>query len=246
MTRNPKVLGLALVAATAIAAVTASVASAQQGTLTSTGPVTLEGTETGMEGNRVTAFGVLAECPGSTGTGHKVATTPHTFVPSGSTTFTLTPHIKQVTGTGAPNCKASLGISITTDFNGCDYVLHIGQTTGGLANTYGGTVDIVCPAGKEILWTAWLSESAHTTEPNSPKCIFHIPPQTGLTGAHASDTGNGTIDVTGTGGGFTVNQTRNSILCPQGTHTTEAKLHLDGSIAGKNEAGEPTSISLSD
>lgn len=50
MIRNLKALGLALVAAFAMSAVTTSVASAQQGTLTSDGPVTLKTNELGIAG----------------------------------------------------------------------------------------------------------------------------------------------------------------------------------------------------
>jgi hypothetical protein len=246
MIRNLKVLGVALAAVFAMAAVTASAASAQ-GKLTSTGPVTLTGTETGeAAANRLTAFGAFVQCPGSTYTGHKAVTTPHAFIASGSTSATLTPHYKQTTGTGAPNCTGSLGTSATVDLNGCDYLINLGATTGGVAGTYGVKFDVVCPAGKSITVTIWLSESAHTTEPGSPKCIIHVPAQTGLAGAHATNTGNGSIDLTGTVTGITATQTRNSILCPSGTHTAAAEFHLDANVTGKSELGDPTSISLSD
>jgi len=195
--------------------------------------------------NRITAFGVIFACDGSTGTGHKYDVTPHEFISSGETTFTLTPHIKQTNAAGEPNCTGSLGISGTTDFHGCDYVVHTGETTGGVAGTYGGSLDIVCPTGEEIDWTIWLSKSAHKSEPTNPKCILHVPPQTGITGVHATDTGNGTIDLTGTLEGITATQTRNSILCPSGTHTNTLSVDLDLSVTGHNEAGGATGISLS-
>jgi len=246
MTRNLKALGLALFAVFAMSAVAAQAASAANGMLTSDGPVTLTGTETGAAGaNRITAFGTFFECPGSTGTGHKYDVTPHEFIPSGSTTFTLTPHIKQTNGAGEPNCVGTAGTSGTTDFQGCDYVVHAGETTGGVAGTYGGSLDVVCPTGKEINWTIWFSKAQHIAEPNNPKCVLHVPPQTGITGVHATDTGNGTIDLTGTLEGITATQTRNSILCPSGTHTATLAVDLDVSVTGHNEAGEPTGISLS-
>jgi hypothetical protein len=191
--------------------------------------------------NASTMFGNFMQCLGSTYTGHKVANTPHAFVSSGASAVTLTPHYKQFN----ENCKGSLGTTMTIDMNGCDYVLNLGETTGGVSGTYGVTFDIVCPVGKSITWTMWFSATAHTSEPNTPKCIQHFSSQTGLKGLHATDTGNGTIDLTGTLTGITFTQTRNSILCPAGTHSTTAEFHTDVSMSGKNEAGAATSISLS-
>jgi hypothetical protein len=129
--------------------------------------------------------------------------------------------------------------------NGCDYKITLGATTGGVPHTYGATIDIVCPAGKEITVTVWLSENAHTTEPNSPKCVLHVPSQNNLGGLHVTDTTNGTVHLTGTIPGITVKQTRNSILCPAGTHTATGEFHLNATGTGKNEAGGVTPISIS-
>jgi uncharacterized protein (DUF1499 family) len=251
MTYKLKALGIALAAIFTIGVVVASAASAQQGVLTSDGLVTLTGTETGVEANRLTAFGLFVECPGSTYTGHKYNVTPHTFISSGATTITISPKYKEKTAEGAPNCKASSGTNATVDLNGCDYVAHLGQTTPAenKEGTYGVTFDVVCPAGKEITVTVWLSENAHTTELSAPQCILHIPSQTSLSGAHATETGNGTIDLTGTIEGLTVKQTRNSIFCPAGgggtsTHDPAGKFDLDVNVTGKNEFGEPTAITL--
>jgi hypothetical protein len=244
MIRNLKVLGIALAAVFAMSAVAAAVASAQQGTLTSTGPVTLDATELGANANRLEAFGAFVECEGSTYVAHKFNVTPHGFIPSGSTTATLTPKYKETKGT-EPNCVGSLGTRATIDMNGCDYVIHLGETTGGVNGTYGVTFDVVCPTGKEITVTVWLSENAHTTEPTGAKCTLHVPPQTGLKGAHATDTGSGDITLTGPVTGITVKQTRHSILCPAGTHEAAAKFQLNVTVTGTNEAGGATSISLS-
>ncbi len=64
------------------------------------------------------------------------------------------------------------GFACTVTVNGCDYLLHGGGTTTG-------TVDLVCPAGKDI-----------TVE--SAKCIIHFGPQTGLGTITYSNTGSGT------------------------------------------------------
>jgi hypothetical protein len=242
MIHNLKAFGLAMAAVFAMSAVAASAASAQQGKLTSDGPVTLVAEETGIAANAVTAFGLRAECPGSIGTGHKYNVTPHTFIPSGETTFTLTPHLKSANH----NCRVFPGNYPTTaDFNGCDYVTHIGQTVGGISGTYSGTNDIVCPAGQEITWTIFTNTTDETN--NKPFCIMHIKPQTGLTGGHAKDTGNGFIDLAGTIGGVHVSKTSVShpLLCPNAT-TTTAQLHGDGTVRGVDELGKSTPISISE
>jgi hypothetical protein len=263
MTRNFKILGLALMAILALGAVAASVASAQ-GKLTSTGPVTLTASQTGAEGtNALTAFAASVECPGSTDTGHLVTTQLQTektgkiiehknagigvdMLPSGSTTFTITPHHKEVNAEGKPNCKGPSGTTATTDMNGCDYVIHLGATTGDQSKgpTYGITFDIVCPPSKEI--TTTLFSGAHT---GTPLCVMHVPSQTAaemVSTVHATDTKNGTIDLLGTVEKITITQTRNSILCPAGVETDEGILHVDLSITGHNAEGKATTISLSD
>lgn len=246
MILNPKSLCLALVAILAMNATVASTASAQ-GKLTAAEPVTLTGTETGpASANQLTAFGVSVRCPGSTGTGHKYNQTPHTFIPSGESTFTLTSNLKQTTAEGKANCiLAGLNWTATADFNGCDYVVHIGGTVD--AGAYTGTADIVCPPGNEITWTAWTTEAAHIAEPNNPFCIFHIPPQTGLTGARGLNTPGGHIGLTGTIGGITITRTASPshpVLCPESTSKT-AQLNLDVTISGDSALGVPVPISIS-
>jgi hypothetical protein len=267
MTCNFKILGLALMAIFALGAVAASVASAQvQGKLTSTGPVTLTGVETGGAGaNALTVFGGALECPGSTYTGHLVTTHKQTeenpkkvtlehknagigvdMLPSGSTTATLTPHYKETNAEGKPNCAGALGTKATIDMNGCDYVAHLGVTTGDQSKgpTYGATFDIVCPSSKEI--TITLFGGAHT---GTPLCVIHVPEQLAkdmVSTVHATDTKNGTIDMQGTIEKITITQTRNSILCPAGTENDEGILHFDVSTTGHNAEGKPTTISLSD
>jgi hypothetical protein len=99
MIRNLKALGLALVAVFALSAVAASAASAQQGFITSTGPVTLDGVEDGtnyFEIHNLEPFGkVRVECPGSTFKGHEVGSTKG--IPSGAKTATITPNYNNLT-----------------------------------------------------------------------------------------------------------------------------------------------------
>jgi hypothetical protein len=238
MNHNFKTLGLALLTAFALSAVAAAAASAQQGLLTSDGPVTLRTEETGGAGSNVwTMFGQRTECPGSTPVGHKFNVTPHSFIPSGSTTITLTPNYK--------NCISPFGFLVTMDMNGCDYVAHIGQTTASV-DTYGVVFDIVCAAGQEITKTIFTNAAAHAA--GTPFCIIHIPPQIGLAGAHVTDTTNGHIDITGTVQGIKATRTASAthpLLCPHST-TETASMDIDVTVRGLNEVGAPTSIGISE
>jgi hypothetical protein len=234
-----KALSFAAAAVFAMALVMASSATAQQGFLTSDGPVTLEGVELGVPGsNTFTAFGLTVSCPGSGGTGHKIEATPHELIPNGATTITITPEIV--------NCViAGLGWPLTTDFNGCDYVTHIGETTGG-EHTYGGSLDIDCPSGQQILWTMWTAGQSHAS---APFCVFHVPEagNQGLAGPHIKDTTNGHLEINGTLEGIDITRTKSAshpLLCPEST-TTAGKADLDGTISGVDEVGDPTAIGLS-
>lgn len=242
MTSSLKIMAFALTAVFVMSAVAVSAASAQQGKLTSDGQFTLKAEETGAVGaNSLTAFGFKVECPGSTGTGHKFNVTPHALIPSGETTFTLTPHIV--------NCLVVVGgakFPATTDFNGCDYVTHLGKTTGGVTGTYGGTTDIVCPAGKDITWTMWTNSVDHANN-ITPMCVFHIKEQSGLTGAHVTDAGKGDLSITGTIKNLHVMKTKttHALLCPEAT-TTSVETHLDLTVKGFNAEGGATNIAISE
>jgi len=196
MIRNLKVLGLALVAVFAMGAVAASAASAaNQGKLTSDGPVTLTVTETGAKGsdsNSLHAFGSKVECFGSTYAGHKVGGT--SFLASGETTATLTPTYNQ------KECRSFTGATereATVETNGCDFVFHIGETTGGVEGTYGVTADVVCPVGNKIHVGVWELGAKHET--SNRLCTVEVGAQTGLAGAHVTNTpASDDFDVTGT------------------------------------------------
>jgi hypothetical protein len=241
MSRNFKgVVTLAVAAAACALAVPA--ASAQSAILTSDGPVTIIGNYLGAETiNAYTAFGNKAECPNGMGTGHKVSSTPHQLVPSGATEITTTPHpgicIMIAAGISFPG---------TADMNGCDGVVEVGETTGGVKNTYGGRVTIVCPPGKHIQMTSFASEAKHLA--GEPFCMTTVTPKAGgYTGLHAIDLENGTIKVSGTSSGITVHRSSpiGSFLCTPQT-TNEAAVHVEAIIKGRNAGGAPTAISLSD
>jgi hypothetical protein len=213
MIRNLKALGLALVAVFAITAVTASAASAQ-GKLTSDGPMTLLGTQTGEPvANALTIFG-KTECPSATYTGHKVASTPHATIPStGATQVTITPHYGHCVSGGFPS---------TISMNGCDYVFDIGATTGGIVGTYGVGTTIVCPVGKNIeikTYTTTAHESIICTGKILHKAAQQYP------GLHVSNGTNGHINIAGTITGI---EAHRAGFCAPETQTTKvAEIHLD-------------------
>lgn len=235
MIRNRRALALALVATLALSATGASTASAQQGELTSNGPVTLKATETegsALLANSFTGAGASFTCDGSTYTGHKYNVTPHEPVAAGSTTFTITPHYT--------NCLAHVPIlgtrPVTITMNGCDYVLHAGEATGGAEGTYAVTADVVCPAGKAVeveMFKAGATE--HVAE--SRICTIALKAQTGLKGPHLSHTASGADDVDLKGTFTGIHEERSGSVCGTGTATT-AQLHADLTIESAEEQGE--------
>jgi hypothetical protein len=83
----------------------------------------------------------------------KVATFSGELSAVSSSTATLNPVYEECT---------SAGLSATIEMNGCEYLLHLGEAT------TVATVDLVCPAGKEVRITAGFGA-----------CVTHIPPFTG-------------------------------------------------------------------
>lgn len=245
MIRNLKALGLALVAVFAMSAIVASAASAQglQGELTSDGPVTLVGTEIGAAGeNALTAFGGKVEAVGSKLTGHKYNVTPHVFIPTPVTTVTLTPDYEQ------SKCKHTLlGVArpCTITMNGCDYVLHIEKTTETPADTYGATIDIVCPVGQKIdldIYPAGTLPAEHATK--AQFCTVTVPAQTGLKGA---DVTTNTVSDDFTVQGTIVNITLTKELAGCGaSETKEGKFDINMTVKGLNEVGGNTGVTITD
>jgi hypothetical protein len=238
MIRNFKILGLALVAVFAFSAVAATAASAQNGKLTSTGPVTLDATEIAGKQNALTAFGGKVECPGSVITGHKYNVTPHTFIPSGAETVTLTPdyNVDKCFTEETPGAGKHFS---TITMNECDYVLHLGTTTG-VTDQYNVTADIVCPEKKSIIVDVYLSEKE--TNETLKVCEITVGAQAGLAGATATDTTEGDLTVNGT---FkNIKASRSGTGCTS-KETAEGEFHINTTVKGTNEAGGTTSISLS-
>ena len=243
MIRNLKVIGIMLAALFALSAGAASTASAQQGTITSTGPVVVTGTETGAAGsNAWTMFGLKIECPGSTYSGGLNNTTPHQGLPSGSTTVTISPHYADE----PHGCLVTPGnFRLTVDMNGCDYLIHVGITTGGVAGTYGFNTDVVCPAGQEISRTIFTNTADLTA--GKVMCVQHVPPQVGLTGGHVTQTTGGHLGLTGPIKGIKMTETASpthGLLCPK-KETTSAEFDIDVTVAGETVGGVPTALTLS-
>jgi len=228
LTRNLKALGLVLVAVFAIGAMVASAASAQNGIITSDGPITLKGVNTGPElENSLTVFGQKETlCPTITYTGHKVAVTPHEKIPNNSSSVTITPN---------PGiCRVGGTIRSTVDMNGCDFVFDLGKTTG-VADQYAVTTTVVCPAGKHIVETLFTNEDFHLTQKKS-FCHITITEKASYDGLLLKDTTNNTFDLTGTIEGVEADKEAISgttedagILCPKET-TKIGVWHFDVTI----------------
>lgn len=239
MTRNFKTLGLALVVVLALSAVAASAALAQaNGELTSDGPVTLIGVQTGGVGdNALTAFGFgVTRCGSAFYTGHTYNATPHELVSGGPEAITITPHYGACTTQNLPS---------TIDMNGCDYVIHL-EGTNGVAK-YSVKTTILCPEKQHITITQFSSHANHTA--GKPFCHTTITENVlGYSGLSATDTANGRIDITGTITGIHADRKSptGSILCPEATEAN-GELHLDIEVRGTQggPTGKATDISLS-
>jgi hypothetical protein len=236
MIRNAKALGVALAMVFALGAVTANAASAEPGTLTSDGPVTLIGNTTGEAvSNAFSAFKFEVQCPSAVYTGHKYNVTPHEFLEPSSEKITVTPHF----GT----CAATGNFPTTIDMNGCDYVIDIGGFRGN--SEWSLTTTVVCPKGNHITFTVFGNTTKHTE--GKPFCHITVTENAeGYAGLVAKDTENGKVDISGTVANISADQKSptGSILCPE-MMTNEAKRTLDITLEGKNELGAATLISLS-
>jgi hypothetical protein len=249
---NFKALGLALVAVFAMSAIAASAALAQQGFATSTGPFTISVTETGAKGsgsNALTAFGTKIECFGTTYVGHKVLTVKeteegkeHGLIPNGSKEVTITPNYNE------KECRAFVPeeLDATVEPNGCDFLLHIGETTEKFG-TYGVSADVVCFVGKMIHIGVWpLGTKEHLSA--NRLCTYIIPAQNGLKGAHLTNTGASPddVDLTGTFTNILVKREGICTLDGKGKETKEGKFDVDITAKGTTAVGANTGLTISD
>jgi hypothetical protein len=234
--RNLKALGLALAAVFALSVLTASAASAEtlgKLTVASGNLATLDGTENGV--NRLTAFGSFVECPGSTISGHDFMSTPHTPVLAGASDITLTPSFV--------NCYAedSLGKhKATVTMTTCDYEAEIGETTGGVANTYGVKFVIYCnTAGDAIDIDVYAFPNS---ELGGIQCTLKYKAQNNLAGAHVTtDTVSDDINITGPVTGMHSEKSGSS--CATGT-TNTAEQDINATFKGTDGSANPVGITI--
>jgi hypothetical protein len=225
MVRKLRAFGLLATAVVAMGAIAVSDASAQEGVLTSDGPVTLDMAPVGEAGANTLRLPEGIECVNTGFTGHKYNVTPHEpLAASGATTITVTPNYK-VPCAGPPQTFA---------FNGCDYVMHIGQTVA--ENQYAVTFDTVCPIGKDIEIHIY-SSSSHLLQ----ICNLTIKPQFGLTGVTA--TTNPATDDLSIAGTLSV-QVEKSGMC--GIESTVAEHKMNFTVEGTSNIGKTTGITITD
>jgi hypothetical protein len=225
MIRNYGALGLLLAAGLAVSATVVPAASAQQGKLTSDGPVTLIGAQReGAKPNAATLTIGTTECSTISYTGHRYNATPHERIASGASTFTVTPHY----------AKCTSPFPMTWDMNGCDYVFHIGQTASG-EHTYGISADLVCPVAAHVQVTVF--NESHTLR----ICTITMPPQSGVTGLHiATETNTDSLKLVGT----LSFQGEQSGLC--GPEKSSMSVDFDQIVKGFNVLGKETGITITD
>jgi hypothetical protein len=239
MTRNLKVLGLALMAAFAMSAVVASAASAQ-----TIGKFTSDGTHfflTGTElagGNKLEYPGLPPiACPESHFHGGKLDTTvtptKHSPLTSGDSSVTIKPTYT--------NCKVGI-FPATVKMTGCDFDFKLGETTpSGTAHTYGLHVQVTCenPATEQIHLEVY-SDAGHT----KLICSTTFGAQTPHSQLHATDTTNGRVLVKGIITGIHATRT-NSGGCPPSNTTNAVVYEVNVELTGENEGGGTTALSIS-
>lgn len=230
MFRSLRTLGLSLIAVVACSALAISDASAQQGVLTSDGPVTLDLTGTAGEVSEgITTFGERIECPGTTYTGHKYNVTPHESIPTGTSTITVTPQFAKCSFSMAP-------YAMTLVMNGCDYVFHIGGTVS--TGTYSLLADIACGAGKAIEVGIFSGQAENIT-----LCRWLVHSQSGLSGLTITTSeGAGDLGIVGAMKGIHVEAL--GAFCSE--TSTAGEFHMDLTVKGKAVNGAPTAIAISD
>lgn len=158
-------LGLGVVASIALSAMAAATAAAEAFDFEAEAvPVTIKAVQPASEEDVLTTTVGKMSCSEVTYTGSQ----------SGYEATTVEVEPKYA------GCVAS-GIPSTFQANGCKYRFHAETVEGGKRE---GAVDVVCPAGKEMLVTASLFGTV--------KCSIHVPSQNGLKSVTYTQTGSGT------------------------------------------------------
>lgn len=200
-----KVFGTAAVIGAAACAFGAIPASADVITAEST-PLTLTGAQEGTDVIKVDGGEIKCSTVKYTGS----------LLFSPSSTLALTPTFS--------GCSFA-GLAASVQMNGCTYLVHVGAT---FATTASGTLDIVCPAGKEMTVTA---PTVGTT-----KCAVHIPAQTGLESVSVGNVGSGTTREVTVSFSIGAGLTRIKYSQTAGTAETGNCPTADGTTSGTQEA----------
>jgi hypothetical protein len=233
MIRNLKVLGLALVAAFAMSAMAAASAQAV-GHFTSDGPVILKGTDEAGGENYFEYPGVgKVQCPGSSYVGERNG---GGFIENSPIVSTITPAYHNETCVG-PNGTQKATITM----NGCDYLVELGETTEGVKDEFGATVEIVCPANKVIEIHVYVG----TTEA-AQACLVKVGAQGGITGLDVANelAGEETLDTLTITGKTTNIKGSKSGAC--GTDSKNLTYKATITVEGLNKAEEKTPIEVTD
>jgi hypothetical protein len=176
-----KKLGVSLVAVLALSLAITSLAAAAQFTASSYPASAIK--EGSSEYGTVTTEGGSVECEHG----------------SASATLSAASSTLTITEGAVSGCKA-FGFSGATVTNGeCSVLIHI---TGGSGDTYTGSSDLLCPAGKAIVTTAGT-------------CKMETKPQNGsVTITLTNNTGEGTVGVKLKTANVAYTVTQDGFLCP--------------------------------
>jgi len=208
MIRNLKSLGLALVAVLAMSAMVASAAQAVPQYTGSAYPTTGTGSNTSGSETFTTEGGTV-QCDS-----HFVGT-----LSAANSTLTVTPSYS--------NCTAFGFINADVHENGCTYVFHASSKLG--TDHYSSTVDVVCPAGAQMVITAATCEVA-------------VPAQTGLSSVTTQNLAGGTVTVVPNVANITMNVLKDGFGCPfSGTGHKKGTYH--GDVVLSRSGGGSISVS---
>lgn len=224
MKGNLKVLLLALVAALALSAMTASAAFGTAKFTTVSGEY--PSVAIGEQESSLHTLSYFEATPGEK-IGCKVAKYEGTLTEA-STNLTITPHYRECQATGA------LTVNATVDLNGCDFLFEALTNTS--ATDTHGAAKVVCPAGQKITVTA-------------ATCSVHVFPQTIKKGITYTNLANGqvTVDVDVTN--EIHYEDTDGFLCPFSGNTTGTNGNFvssvlvkgfkdEGSVADPNTSGQ--------
>ncbi len=219
MTRNLKVLGLALVAVFAMSAVAASAASANQWMTAGNVNAKIIADQVAEEQHVFKVEGASTEvkCKTAHFEGAEEISSP-------ATTVDVTPSYS--------NCNAFLGLSATVTNQGCHYKLHIGSTTG-TATWYMTPLTLICTGSNKIVIEAGTCKASVGGEQTFENGVEYMnnggSPEKGLLTANLS--------------GIKVNKEKDGFLCPlSGTGEVSTGTYEGDTNVTAESGGTPVSI----